>query len=379
MKTGRPKAELVLADEERATLHGLARRRKTAQALALRSQIILACAEGQDNKTVAKRLRVCGATVSKWRSRFVAQRVDGLLDKPRPGAPRKVTDAAVEAVVTMTLEAKPRGATHWSSRLLAKQAGLSHMTVSRIWRAFGLQPHRSETFKLSKDPLLVEKVRDIVGLYMNPPTNALVLCVDEKSQIQALDRTQPLLPMRPGQVERRTHDYERHGTTSLFAAFNILTGTIIGELHRRHRSVEFRKFLDTIEAAVPKDLEIHLVMDNYSTHKSPLIRNWLAKRPRFHVHFTPTYGSWINQVERWFALLTARQIKRGAHRSVHALEQAIKDFIAVHNEDPKPFVWAKTADQILESIARFAQRTLADHATELIERISVTGHYSACW
>lgn len=374
MKTGRRKAELTLTAEELDTLRGLTRRRKTAQALALRAQIVLDCAEGHDNKTVARKRRVCVATVGKWRSRFVTQRLDGLLDEPRPGAPRKVSDAAVEKVVTTTLEAKPRGATQWSTRLLAKQAGLSHMTVSRIWRAFGLQPHRSETFKLSKDPLLVDKVRDIVGLYMNPPTNALVLCVDEKSQIQALDRTQPLLPMRPGQVERRTHDYERHGTTSLFAAFNILTGTVISELHRRHRSVEFRKFLDAIEVAVPKNLDIHLVMDNYGTHKSPLIRNWLAKRPRFHVHFTPTSGSWINQVERWFALLTERQIKRGSHRSVRELEQAIKDFIAVHNEDPKPFVWVKSADQILDRIARFAQRTLADHAAELNTRTSVTGH-----
>jgi transposase len=365
MKTGRPKAELIMTAEERDTLQGWTRRRKTAQALALRAQIVLACAEGHDNKTVAGKLGVCGATVGKWRSRFVAQRVDGLLDEPRPGAPRTVSDAAVEKVVTMTLEAKPRGATHWSSRLLAQQAGLSHMTVSRIWRAFGLQPNRSETFKLSNDPLLVDKVRDIVGLYMNPPTNALVLSVDEKSQIQALDRTQPLLPMRPGQVERRTHDYERHGTTSLFAAFNILSGKVIGELHRRHRSIEFRKFLDTIEAAVPKDLDIHLIMDNYGTHKSQIIRDWLAKRPRFHVHFTPTYSSWINQVERWFALITARQIKRGAHRSVRELEQAIKDFIAAHNENPKPFVWAQSADQILGIIARFAQRTLADHTAEL--------------
>ena len=374
MKTGRPKADLSLTAEERDILQGLTRRRKTAQGLALRAQIVLACAEGLNNKTVAGKLGVCGATVGKWRSRFVALRVDGLLDEPRPGAPRKVSDAAVEKVVTMTLEAKPRGATHWSSRLLAKQAGLSHMTVSRIWRAFGLQPHRSETFKLSNDPLLVDKVRDIVGLYMSPPINALVLCVDEKSQIQALDRTQPLLPMRPGQVERRTHDYERHGTTSLFAALNILTGTVIGEMHGRHRSIEFRKFLDTIEAEVPTDLDIHLVMDNYATHKSPIIRNWFAKRPRFHVHFTPTYGSWLNQVERWFALLTERQIKRGTHRSVRQLQQAIKKFIAAHNDDPKPFVWVKSADQILWSIARFAQRTLDDHAAELNERTSVTGH-----
>ena len=239
------------------------------------------------------------------------------------------------------------------------------MTVSRIWRSFGLQPHRSETFKLSNDPLLVEKVRDVVGLYLNPPERALVLCVDEKSQIQALDRTQPVLPMQPGQAERRTHDYRRHGTTSLFAALDVASGTVIGQLHRRHRSVEFRKFLNTIDATVPEDLEIHLVMDNYRTHKSPIIRNWFAKRPRYHVHFTPTYGSWINQVERWFSLLTQRQIKRGTHRSVRALETAIKEFLDTHNDEPKPFIWTKSADAILASIARFASRTAKVHVGDV--------------
>jgi transposase len=262
-------------------------------------------------------------------------------------------------VVALTLETTPKGATHWSSREMAKRVGLSHMTVSRIWRAFGLQPHRSETFKLSPDPLLVEKVRDIVGLYMNPPDNALVLCVDEKSQIQALERTQPLLPMRPGQIERRTHDYKRHGTTSLFAALHALSGKVIAQLHRRHRAIELRKFLDTIDDHVPAQLDVHLVMDNLSTHKAPAIKNWLAKRPRFHVHFTPTYGSWLNLVERWFSLLEQRQLKRGSHRSRWELERAIKDFIDVTNETPKPFVWTKSADAILASIARFAQRTLA--------------------
>lgn len=325
----------------------------------------MGCAEGANNKTVAKRLRVTPLTVGKWRSRFVAHRLDGLMDEPRPGAPRKVSDAKVEEVVTKTLETKPKGATHWSTREMAKRSGLSNATVSRIWRAFGLQPHRTETFKLSPDPLLVEKVRDIVGLYMDPPDNALVLCVDEKSQIQALDRTQPMLPMTPGQLERRTHDYRRHGTTSLFAALEVATGNVIGQLHRRHRSVEFRKFLDLIDGSVPPELDVHLVMDNYSTHKSPLIRNWFAKRPRYHVHFTPTYGSWINQVERWFALLTQRQIKRGSHRSVHQLEAAIKEFLSAHNDEPKPFVWTKTADEILASIARFAERTLRVHGSNL--------------
>jgi transposase len=361
MRSGRPKAQLLLAQDEREVLEGFTRRRKTAAGLALRASIVLACAEGSSNKAVARRLRVAQVTVGKWRSRFVRERLDGLLDDPRPGAPRRVTDKRVEEVVTQTLESTPKGATHWSTREMAKKSGLSHMTVSRIWRAFGLQPHRSETFKLSPDPLLVEKVRDIVGLYMAPPDNAVVLCVDEKSQIQALDRTQPLLPMRPGQLERRTHDYRRYGTTSLFAALNAATGNVMGQLHRRHRSVEFRRFLDLVDASVPAELDVHLVLDNYSTHKAPLIRNWLAKRPRFHLHFTPTYASWINMVERWFGLLTQRQIKRGAHRSVPELEKAIKEFLAAHNGDPKPFVWTKTADEILASIARFAQRTSAVH------------------
>ena len=295
--------------------------------------------------------------VGKWRARFVENGLDGLLDEPRPGTPRKVSDAEVERVLAMTLESLPRDATHWSTRSLARQCGLSRSTVSRIWRAFALQPHRSETFKLSKDPLFIEKVRDIVGLYLNPPDRALVLCVDEKSQIQALDRTQPLLPMRPGQAERRSHDYQRHGTTSLFAALDVKSGTVIGACHRRHRSVEFRKFLDTIEQAVPSSLEVHLILDNYGTHKTAAIRAWLAKRPRFHLHFTPTSASWINLVERWFAALTEKQIRRGVHRSLHQLEAAIKSYLALTNASPRPFIWTKTADEILSSVARFCQRT----------------------
>jgi transposase len=295
--------------------------------------------------------------VGKWRARFLKSRVDGLHDEPRPGSPRKISDEQVERVVIQTLESTPRGQTHWSTRELAKVTGMSRMAISRIWHAFGLQPHRTETFKLSPDPQLIEKVRDIVGLYMNPPDRALVVCVDEKSQIQALDRTQPMLPMRPGQVERRTHDYKRNGTTSLFAALELKTNRVIGQLHRRHRSKEFRSFLDTIEANVPADLDIHIVMDNYGTHKTASIRNWFAKRPRFHMHFTPTYGSWINLVERWFAEITNKRIRRGIFRSVKELEAAIREYIAIHNEDPKPFVWTKTADEILASIARFAQRT----------------------
>jgi transposase len=359
MRTGRPKQPLIVTEEERERLESLAHRARTQALLARRARVVLACAEGLDNKAVAKKLRCCLGMVSKWRSRFLRARLEGLYDEPRPGAPRKVSDDQVEKVVIRTLESTPRGQTHWSTRGLAKASGLSRMTISRIWHAFGLQPHRADTFKLSPDPQLIEKVRDIVGLYMNPPEHALVFCVDEKSQIQALDRTQPLLPLRPGQVERGTHDYKRHGTTSLFAALELKTNRVIGQLHRRHRSQEFRQFLDAIEANVPAELDVHIVLDNYGTHKTAIIRKWFAKRSRFHVHFTPTYGSWINLVERWFAEITNRRIRRGVFRSVKELEAAIREYIAVHNEDPKPFVWTRTADQILDSIARYAQRTAA--------------------
>jgi transposase len=295
-------------------------------------------------------------TVSKWRGRFVRERLGGLCDAPRSGAPRTVHDADVEAVITRTLEAKPRDATHWSTRAMAKQTGLSQSTISRIWRAFGLQPHRQETFKLSSDPLFVAKTRDIVGLYLDPPVKAMVLCVDEKSQIQALDRTQPVLPLAPGVPERRTHDYMRHGTTTLFAALDIATGEVIGRLHRRHRSQEFLKFLKTIDQQVPEDLDVHLIMDNYGTHKTQAVQNWFVRHPRFHVHFTPTSASWLNQVERWFATLTQKQIRRGTHRSTQQLEQAIRDYLANYNADPKPFVWSKTADEIFASIQRFCLR-----------------------
>jgi len=361
MPIGRPKQPLSLTEEERDRLQSLAHRARSQSLLARRARVVLACAEGLDNKAVAKKLRCSLGMVGKWRSRFLKQRLEGLYDEPRPGAPRTVSDAQVEQVVIRTLESTPRGETHWSTRGLAKATGLSRMTISRIWHAFGLQPHRTDAFKLSPDPLLIEKVRDIVGLYINPPDHALVLCVDEKSQIQALDRTQPLLPLQPGQVERRTHDYKRHGTTSLFAALELKTSRLIGQLHRRHRSVEFRKFLDVIEAQVPASLDIHLIMDNYGTHKTATIRKWFAKRPRFHVHYTPTYGSWINLVERWFAELTNKRIRRGVFRSVKELEVAIREYIEVHNEDPKPFVWTRTADQILDSIACYARRTLAAH------------------
>lgn len=357
MRRGRPIPQLELTEEERVTLERWTQRRKTAQALALRSRIILACASGKTNTQTAEQLKVTLQTVGKWRSRFVSRRLDGLLDEPRPGMPRKIGDEKVERVIRLTLESKPRDATHWSTRSMAKRCGMSQSAVSRIWRAFALQPHRSKTFKLSSDPLFIEKVRDIVGLYLNPPDRALVLSVDEKSQIQALDRTQPLLPMRPGQIERRTHDYRRHGTTSLFAALDVKAGTVIGQCYRRHRSVEFRKFLDTIDAGVPAGLDVHLILDNYGTHKTALIHRWLARHPRFHLHFTPTGSSWINQVERWFALITERRLRRAAFRSTRELEDAIRDYLAAHNRDPKPFRWTKSADEILENIGRFCQRT----------------------
>jgi transposase len=373
MRTGRPRQDLTLSEEERERLESLAHRARSQPLLARRARVVLACAEGLDNQSVARKLRASVSMVGKWRARFLKARLEGLHDELRPGAPRKVSDAQVEKVVIQTLESTPRGQTHWSTRGLAEATGLSRMTISRIWRAFGLQPHRADTFKLSPDPLLIEKVRDIVGLYMNPPDHAIVFCVDEKSQIQALDRTQPLLPLQPGQVERGTHDYKRNGTTSLFAALELKTSRVIGQLRRRHRSVEFRKFLDLIETQVPTGFDAHLIVDNYSTHKTAIIRKWFAKRPHFHVHFTPTYGSWINLVERWFAELTNKRIRRGVFRSVKDLESAIREFIDVHNEDPKPFVWTRTAHQILASIARYAQRTLAAHPSGLNVRTIGTG------
>ena len=357
MRRGRPIPPLILSREERETLERWRRRHSTSQALALRAGIVLGGADGATNTAIAKELRLTKQTVGKWRSRFLLQRLDGLLDEPRPGAPRKITDAQVERVVVQTLESKPKDATHWSTRSLAKASGLSRSSVHRIWQAFGLRPHRWESFKLSTDPLLIEKVRDIVGLYLDPPDRALVLSVDEKPQIQALDRSQPVLPMRLGQIERRTHDYVRHGTTSLFAALNVKTGKIIAEHHRRHRSVEFRKFLDTIDANVPRELDVHLVLDNYGTHKTPLIKRWLLRHPRFHLHFTPTGASWINQVERLFADLSNKQLRRGVHRSTLELEQAIRQYIDIRNRHPKPFIWTKTADAILASIERFCKRT----------------------
>jgi transposase len=353
---GRPKAELVLTETERETLARWARRPKSPQSLALRSRIVLACGEGLDNVVVAGKLGVNQATVRKWRGRFIARRLDGLVDEPRPGAPRTITDDDVERVIVKTLEEKPVNATHWSTRDLAKHVGMSPASVGRIWQAFGLKPWQTDTFKLSEDPLFIDKVRDVVGLYLNPPDKAVVLCVDEKTGIQALDRTQPILPMRPGQVERRTHDYKRHGITDLFAALNLATGEVIHHLRPQHRAVEFRKFLQAIDRAVPAELDVHVVLDNSSTHKTPAINQWLLRHRRFTFHFTPTSSSWLNLVERWFAEITNRMLRRSAHQSLKALAADINQWIANWNDDPRPFVWHKTADEILDTLSRYLQR-----------------------
>ena len=348
---------IELSDEEHEVLQNWARRRKTAQGLATRARIVLGAARGWSNSAIAEHLHVARGTVSKWRSSFLEHRLDGLSDDPRPGAPRKVSDADVERVIVMTLESTPRGATHWSTRSMAEASGMSPTTVRRIWHTFALQPHRTDTFKLSNDPLFIDKVRDVVGLYLDPPERALVLCVDEKSQIQALDRTQPLLPLQPGQCARHTHDYARHGTTTLFAALDVKSGRVIGSLHKHHRAKEFLGFLRKIDGEVPANLDVHLILDNYTTHKVPAVKRWLVRNPRFHLHFTPTYSSWMNLVERWFAALTNKALRRASHRSVRRLNDAIKLYIAVNNEDPKPLMWIKTADEILASIARFCKRT----------------------
>ena len=349
--------EVVLSDEEREQLESWARRPKSAQALAQRSRVVLAAAEGLKNTEISQRLSLDQKTVRKWRSRFARDRLDGLIDEPRPGKPRTISDAQVEEVIVKTLESTPKDATHWSTRSMANEAGLSQTAVSRIWRAFGLQPHRQETWKLSKDPQFVAKVRDVVGLYLDPPERAVVLCVDEKSQIQALDRTAPILPMLPSTPERATHDYKRSGTSSLYAALDISTGKVIGSLHARHRAIEFKKFLQTLDREVPTELDVHVILDNSSTHKTPAIHRWLLAHPRFVLHFTPTSSSWLNLVERWFAELTTKKLRRATHRSVQALNNDIRAWIDTWNDEPKPFVWTKTADQILNSITRYCGRT----------------------
>jgi transposase len=364
IRGGRPLPPLTLTDDERKTLQAWARRPTTAQRLATRARIVLACAEGLGNDQVAPRAGVDRGTVGKWRKRFLERRLNGLNDEPRPGAPRTITDEQVDAVVARTLEAKPKAATPWSTRSMAKEFGLSQTAVSRIWRAFGLKPHRTATFKLSTDPLFVDKVRDVVGLYLDPPDRALVLCVDEKSQVQALDRTQPLLPLEPGKSERHTHDYARHGTTSLFAALDVATGAVIGKCHRRHRQQEFLKFLDHLDATVEREegVEIHLILDNYGTHKTAAVKRWFLRHPEYHLHFTPTGASWLNLVERFFAAITVKRIRRGAFRSGAALEAAIRDYLEHHNADPKPFVWTASADLILNRVKK------------VCERISNSGH-----
>jgi transposase len=363
-RRGRRAAPVELTQDERYELERYVRRRKTSQQLALRSRIVLLCADGLTNTEVAKRLRVTDHTVGKWRRRFLAERLDGLSDAPRSGMPRRISDEVVERLITTTLEANPKGATHWSTRSMAANMDLSHSTVGRIWRSFGLQPHRSETFQLSNDPDFIHKVRDVVGLYMSPPDNAVVLSFDEKSQIQALNRTQPLLPMRPGQLERRTPEYERNGTTTLFAALDVATGRVIGKCYPRHRAIEFRDFLNVIDKSVPLDLDVHVVLDNYATHKAPAIIRWLTRHHRFQLHFTPTHASWLNQVEALFSILTDKQLKRGVHTSVRELKKAVHEFLDAHNDAPMPFKWTKTADDILDNVARYCFRTQQAHGGE---------------
>jgi transposase len=350
------RVEISLSDEERAVLERWARRPKSAQALALRCRIVLAAADGENSKDIAARLGCNPSTVGKWRGRFARQGLDGLHDEPRPGQPRKITDSDVERVIVKTLEEKPVNATHWSTRSMAAATGLNQTAISRIWRAFGLKPHQTESFKLSPDPQFIDKVRDIVGLYLNPPDAAVVLCVDEKSQIQALDRTAPVLPLLPGVAERRTHDYVRNGTTNLYAALNLASGQVIADMTARHRAEEFQRFLNLINRSVPEHLSVHVVLDNSSTHKTPSIQRWLLRHPRFQLHFTPTYSSWLNLVERWFAELTTKWIKRGTHRSVGELVASIRTWINCWNDEPKPYVWHKTADEILDSLAAYCQR-----------------------
>ena len=369
---GRPKAELVLSDEEHAALEQMRRRTSIGAAMKLRASIVVLCAAGRDSIDVAEELGITPQTVGKWRRRFVDRRLEGLFDEPRVGRPRTVTDEHVQRVIETTLHEKPRASTHWTTRLLAKELKLTRDAVQRIWRAFGLKPHRSETFSLSKDPQFVEKVRDVVGLYMSPPDKAVVLCVDEKSQMQALDRSQPLLPMMPTQPERRTPTYIRHGTTSLFAALDVATGSVIGKTYRRHRAAEFVRFLDEIEARVPEGFDVHLVMDNYATHKTDAVKRWLIRHPRYRVHFTPTSSSWLNLVESFFSMVEKNVTRRGVHRSIHSLESSVRNFLDAHNNDPRPFVWTKSADAILDNLRRYCDDVNATREQRILRQLSRT-------
>jgi transposase len=365
----RPKAELVVTERQRDELERLARRARTNRHVALRAKIVLASEQRLTNLEVAAKLRTSHVTVGKWRKRFIERGVDGLFDEPRPGAPRTLSDDDVEAIVVKTLETKPKGRTHWSTRKMAEKAGVSAASVGRIWRAYGLQPHIVRGFKISDDPLFIEKVRDIVGLYLNPPDRAVVFSFDEKPQIQALERAQPILPMDIGQPERQTHNYLRHGTLDLFAALEVATGKIIARTKNQHRAEDFVAFLRELDAAVEPDLEVHVVLDNLSAHKAPKVKLWLARNPRFHFHFTPTYSAWLNLVERFFGLLTEHALKRGSHKSVPALRKAVHDYVEAHNEDGKPFRWTKTADQVLDSVKRFGQRTVQVHGNAKARRV----------
>jgi transposase len=359
---GRPKKPLVVTEDERDALVRLTKRARVNRSLAFRARLVLACAEGETNSDVARRCRTTNATVGKWRSRFIERRLDGIYDEPRVGAPRRITDADVEAVIVNTLETTPPGETHWSTRMMARKAGMSHTTVGRIWRTFGLKPHVTASFKISPDPQLVEKVRDVVGLYMNPPTDAVVFSFDEKSQIQALERAQPILPMDLGQPERRTPNYIRNGTLDLFAALNVATGEILARCKPQHRAQDFVTFLREIDASVEPALDIHVVLDNLSAHRAPVVHRWLLRHPRFHLHFTPTYASWLNLVERFFGLLTEKALRRGSHTSVPQLRAAILAYVDAHNDKGKPFKWTKTADEILDKMRRFGLRTQQVHA-----------------
>lgn len=359
---GRPAADIVLSEEERAELERWRRRPTASAGLHFRAGIVLDCANGYLGEEIAERHQTSQQTVTKWRRRFVEGRMSGLSDAPRSGQPRRHDDAKVQEVLEATLNRRPKKATHWSVRSLSEELGIPRDFVHRVWRAFGLKPHLSHSFKLSTDPHFVEKVRDVVGLYLDPPEKALVLCVDEKSQIQALDRTQPSLPMTYGMPETHTHDYRRYGTTTLFAALDVATGKVIGKIKRRHRSGDFISFLRHIDQVVPEDLEVHLILDNYGTHKTAKVKQWMLRHPRFHCHFTPTYSSWINLVERFFASLTEHQLRRGTHRSIVALEKAIRGYLEIHNEQPKPLQWTKSADEIIESV------------NSVLKRINRTGH-----